>query len=378
MNKIFLKAVIIACTLPILYACSNEDDVVSKAEPKIAYSSYSESYEGVQDPKVVDGMLVFTDFNQVASILSKFHALPEEERLALENNKMQGFISQTTIFGAIEKAELELVDTYNNATSDNERADILNKQFSDLYLKKRASGFIQESVDENGYSSFNYSIFKPYFAPILNENGYYAIGDTVFQITSDAEITWVDGVALPTPLEFKSTSASNSSEYHYNGSYRFLVEYDFSSRPLVVDGTIWRSTLNFNIECQHNSGTYPFKKWKRTYWDVKYFIKRRVVIDYLRMSPPYGEERLFGSELRFPAFGTKDKLVGYEWQNVNLMTESFERPKDSGEIVYVNRVYNNTAKLQPIFNVDLMSLEIEVEFVGRKTINLQKDSNKGW
>ncbi len=184
MKKLLLSVIVFSF---LFTGCSNEieDNLEIKGNPETSSS--------LKDPKVINGMLVFENIQQMISILDKHETLSDEDFVQQEINTYKGFTSQRSIIIAIAKAENELSESYINAKDKLSKQAIKERRYSDLYKEKIQSGLIRQTEDENGYTSYRYSILRPYLASIANEDGFYAIGSTIFQITENSEKGWENG-----------------------------------------------------------------------------------------------------------------------------------------------------------------------------------------
>ena len=98
------------------------------------------------------------------------------------------FISQNDIFTQImveEEAHVDKLLKQGIEPTENDH--------SELYLQKLKSGFIKIVKYSDGAELYDLNLFKPQYAKILNEKGFYAIGKNIYQITANSTKLWVNG-----------------------------------------------------------------------------------------------------------------------------------------------------------------------------------------
>ena len=333
------------------------------------------------------GLIVFDNSLQMENILAQLNTMEDSAFDDYEKNNFRGFISQKTLYGLIQKAEDELVEMYHKAETEDEKKSILKRGYSDLYKSKLESGFITQYIDKNGYSSFDYSINSSYYAPIANEKGFYAIGDTIYQLTSTQTKTWINGnindlsvlekayisdstknIYVKDHIETRANS-SHDSYWKEVGSYKFSVFYEF--KPTKYTNTSWHQKIAVHFRCQHYGGMAPFKKWKDEPWDMNYYISRRASTHYTRTAYPYGNGVATNSTFRNPSSGLSTLRIKDTWISVSAFDAD------------INTTNNDTkwlcsvpigSQLQPINDVTLDELTIRAEFPTRINIILTKSS----
>ncbi|MFM9944274.1 MAG: hypothetical protein ACKVQB_03495, partial [Bacteroidia bacterium] len=97
-----------------------------------------------------------------------------------------GFKSQRRIFNEIVEAEYEyLLKPYENLSE----AELLNvtepKGHSDLYNLYLNKLIKVETGDATNPGTYNYIVDAPYYSSVINENGFLAIGNSIFQIKAN-------------------------------------------------------------------------------------------------------------------------------------------------------------------------------------------------
>lgn len=92
------------------------------------------------------------------------------------------FLSQQNILDRIVEAE-----NVSNATATT------TPIHSELYKKYIKEGFIRLVKYSDGTESYNLNSSVPHYAPVANKDGFFAIGDTIYQVTPTLFKTWEKG-----------------------------------------------------------------------------------------------------------------------------------------------------------------------------------------
>jgi len=130
-------------------------------------------------------------FNSRADFKNTLKALNGKSvNFVLDWNKSLGFRSQEAIFQEIIEAE--------NIVRDKQAAgldpDITLKEFLDagltwdhspIYIEYINKGLIIEMTDHDGCKWFKHNVLNPTYMPLLNEEGFVVLGDTLYQFTKD-------------------------------------------------------------------------------------------------------------------------------------------------------------------------------------------------
>lgn len=121
---------------------------------------------------VQNGILVFENFDDYKSTLLALSKMPQQERRAWEQKT--GFVSMRGIFEDIMAAEWE--QSKNGTTTGH----------SVLYQSNLSNGIIAERLLSDGTKLYDLNIFNPFYALIINKNGFVKIGEDLFQFTAGA------------------------------------------------------------------------------------------------------------------------------------------------------------------------------------------------
>lgn len=160
------------CTFFLFISCSKDLDVLEPADKG-----------GVTEIQLKNGMLVFPNSESVSNVLSS------KESLRM-NQFVEPFTSQKDIMDEIVKAETEHYDRVDSLKEEElEKVDVHSR----LYYECLDQGIIRKVYYDDGSSSYDLNLSAPLYAKILNREGYFAVGDTIYQITSRYKKIWVGG-----------------------------------------------------------------------------------------------------------------------------------------------------------------------------------------
>jgi hypothetical protein len=134
---------------------------------------------------VQDGILMFESTNSYLETIDAIANLSDKEREIWEEGI--GFLSQRRIINNIINAELEQ-DSINEGKFTIDEAKMmtgkeLHSAIYSEYLKKGVIKIIDEGTDDEYW---DYSVFNRGFVDFINEDGLYAIGDTLYQVTDNS------------------------------------------------------------------------------------------------------------------------------------------------------------------------------------------------
>jgi hypothetical protein len=137
----------------------------------------------MQDYKVRDGFLVFANVESFAKATKFIGNLSETERQQWESKI--GFQSQHSMFMKLIDDEL-IKDSLNRikyAAKDLSKVD-KREYHSEYYYEMLAKGVIKLVAEGTLDEYWDYSVYDRSSTPFINEDGLFAIGDTLYQITN--------------------------------------------------------------------------------------------------------------------------------------------------------------------------------------------------
>ncbi|OFX82634.1 MAG: hypothetical protein A2W99_06675 [Bacteroidetes bacterium GWF2_33_16] len=181
MKKIFTKkvktlAIVSFMSISLLFMQSCEKQFVEENDIIIESNDV--------DFIVKDGYLVFSSIDAFLRSTSGLANLTIKEREEWEESI--GFLSQRRIVTNIIQAEEE-IDKINEVKFKGKKLNEINKKelFSDEYNKYLAKEVIKV-IDEGTEDEYwDYAVYNTSFIEFINDDGLYAIKDTLYQVTKD-------------------------------------------------------------------------------------------------------------------------------------------------------------------------------------------------
>lgn len=186
------------------------------------------------------GMLVFPDDDVFAQVMARKLEIPAH----------LNFVSQNDIFNQITLAEE--IHASKIADTNTENAELLH---SNLYNERLKSGFIKIEKFSDGAELYDLNLSLPHYSHILNEEGFYAIGNNIYQITSETDKAWINGDFSNYALLAKAC-ATNSTE----GIYVREAQKDLIETRL----TPFQSS-NLNLTIKHGYTGSNYRYYVKTY-----------------------------------------------------------------------------------------------------------------
>ena len=168
MKKLYFTIAI--CLYALFNACTNqidEDASLSKVPSQTSDITYQ------------NGILIIKNSLSLSKIMKK-----EIDLSAL------GFTSQQDIMNKLIEEENAYAKSLRNLSD--EEYDLIQKH-TDTYLKLLNEKFIKVEKYQDGSELYSLNLALPNYSRVLNEKGFFAIDDTIFQITSDKMKIWING-----------------------------------------------------------------------------------------------------------------------------------------------------------------------------------------
>jgi uncharacterized membrane protein len=131
---------------------------------------------------VQDGYLVFKTFETFLNITDEISNLSDKERTEWETKI--GFMSQRRIVNTIIEEEIKIdeinEEKYAGMNIENIDRDEFHSTAYNYYINKGVIKIINKGTDDEYW---DYSVFNRSFVNFINEDGLFAIGDTLYQAT---------------------------------------------------------------------------------------------------------------------------------------------------------------------------------------------------
>ncbi len=280
----------VATVLTIINGCQ-KDELVSQ----LADEQLQEGFK--PDVYAKNGFLVFQDSRKLNQTLNLLASMSEEERRNWE--KRFFFTSQQTIFNDIVDAELRLDEPYETLSKEELLNAIPPAKHSENYYKYLNAGIIKEIIYSDGTESYDYSTRTPYLASILNEEGIFAVGDTMYQCTANAIKQWnkcdlnnkmklmssgenIDGIEINYKLK-GTTVKYGQFAYDSGRDRRIQIGINFNSWA-YYGSTIWRYEHWVEVISQKKN---VWGTWKYNWTDMYLKGSWDYIVDFVSPSDPY-------------------------------------------------------------------------------------------
>ncbi|MFW5886607.1 MAG: hypothetical protein ACOCUL_02505, partial [Bacteroidota bacterium] len=237
-----------AVALTIFNGCQKDELGVSQQADNV-------QLQEVVQPDVYsnDGFLVFSNQTKLSETLNSLMQMSEIERRTWENK--HNFKSQLSIFHDIVDAEIKLDEPYEDMSEEELRNAIPPPEHSVLYYEYLDKCIINEIQLSDGTKIYDYSTCAPYLAAILDENGIFAVGDTMYQFTARTTKKWIgcnidnkeklisteeNNDEIEVKYDLKSTTVKYGSwQYDSGGKRRLRIGINFDSYQYYANGTVW-------------------------------------------------------------------------------------------------------------------------------------------
>ncbi len=133
---------------------------------------------------MVNGFLVFDSYSSFIATVDGIANLNDKERKKWESNI--GFSSQRSIVNSLIEQEIIHDSNLEARYNSGEISEINDSDLhSEAYFQALDKGIIR-IIDEGTQDEYwDYAIFDRGYIDFINEDGFYAIGDTLYQITSN-------------------------------------------------------------------------------------------------------------------------------------------------------------------------------------------------
>jgi hypothetical protein len=360
MKKLVLYAMVVA-GLSIFNACQKSNELIDQ-------SIDVQQQEAVKpDVYSKNGFLIFSNQKSMEETLNTLEGMSEEERRFWE--KEHNFTSQMSMFHDIIIAELKLDEPYENLSEEELKNVELPPLHSDVYYNSLQKGFIKKIHYSDGTELYDYSTCAPFLTSILNEDGIFVIGDTMYQFTQNATKTW-SGCEINNKIKLISTNSSidnitlsinlksatvkyGSWEYDSERKRRIQIGINFNSSQYSADMKIWRYEHWVEVISQKKNW---LGNWKYNWTDM-----------YIKGNWDYEIEYLYPGNINFNYFSRNVGFADYPnthhvYASNYKSTCSIEYGSISpyGSIINIWH-YNDTGdELCQIYDVELTDFSWEV------------------
>ena len=170
----------------------------------------------IDDIQITNGMLVFPNHKTLESVIGG------------EENSYTAFVSvfksQEQMFEEVIAAESKQMDYLDSLSG--EALENAPKHTS-LYESALKEGLIKEVFYTDGTSTYDYNLAVPYYASVLNKDGFFAVRDTLYQVTKDYIKVWVGANLYETSVLAKSINSDegkNITVFDYKKGKNAVLE----------------------------------------------------------------------------------------------------------------------------------------------------------
>ena len=182
-KRVSLKWIFCLLGGAILFACSKDYEDV-KVDPSI---------ENIQ---IRNGMLVFSNHEVLKKVINggKY----------LYAGYVNQFKSQQRMFEDIIIAESKQMDYLDTLSGESLEKAPKHSPLYELALKER---LIKEVFFSDGTSSYDYNLAVPYYSSVINKDGFFAVQDTLYQITENYVKVWIGADLKKIDILAKATNS---------------------------------------------------------------------------------------------------------------------------------------------------------------------------
>lgn len=171
-KQILLAFVCLGCAFCLLNSCSKNLELVPSLED-----------ESSTEIQLKNGILVFPS----RIVLSEVLGGKEDVQM---NQFVEVFASQKDMMDEVMQAELEYI-----AYLDTLKIEAFEKvsQHSRVYNDYLQQGIIKQFFYNDNTYSYDLNLADAFYAKVVNKEGFFAVGDTIFQITPRYKKIWIGG-----------------------------------------------------------------------------------------------------------------------------------------------------------------------------------------
>lgn len=193
----------------------------------------SENYEGlvevdnsIENIQIKNGMLVFPNHETLENVING------KESLCVDC--VNEFKSQRQMFEDVVAAESKQMDYLDSLSGEALR---IAPKHTPLYEMALKDGLIKEVVYADGTSIYDYTLIIPYYARVVNKGGFFAIRDTLYQVTKEYVKVW-KGANLYNVDVLANCTSSNEEKN--------IIVFDYQkSKNIILEGTGSLSRISF-------------------------------------------------------------------------------------------------------------------------------------
>ena len=239
MKTMSLKWVFCLLGSVMIFACSKNLKEAAEEEE----NNFSDEIQ------LVNGMLVFPSYDAINEVID-----------GKEFPYFGTFKSQKQMFEEVVAAESKQMDYLDGLNGEElEKAP----KHTSLYEAALKEGLIKEVIYTDGSSSYDYNLVVPYYAALINENGFFAVKDTLYQITNEYVKYWVGADLNKISVLAKSVTSDEEKNifvFDYKENTNVNIgnslsrAISFPAPPVTVEKGVVQT-----IKPQYIDGTIPYE-----------------------------------------------------------------------------------------------------------------------
>lgn len=159
-KRVIFKWILCLLGGTLLFACSKD------------YKEFTEMDNSMKNIQIKNGMLVFPNHKILENVINGKES-PYADYVSEFKSQQQMFEDVV----AAESKQMDYLDTLSGV--------FLEKalKHSVLYETALKEGLIKEVLYSDGTSSYDYNLAVPYYSSVINKDGFFAVQDTLYQIT---------------------------------------------------------------------------------------------------------------------------------------------------------------------------------------------------
>ncbi len=270
---------------------------------------------------------------------------PEEEQITLQNNMLVfpsqevlnkvlmnkqelpavPFLSQKVLFDQIIDAEYKHASSMQNISKKQSEK---STRHSTLYEQALKESFIKETLYQDSSILYDLNVANPSYAKILNKDGFYAIKDTIYQLTSHQLKAWKNCKNLN---DTNKLQPEILNEYSLKNITRGLFPLKSVDQAVAYYNTSGLNYVNRAIVSLYDRTSLAIPNVNRELF-VRVSFQRKVNGNYIYMSFPYSME--FGACIQTEPNGEQKRMIlyangtgGNDWYTVYLEYEFLSNGK---------------------------------------------------
>ena len=169
-KRVLFKWIFCLLGIALLFACSEDYEELTEVDDLIE----------IENIQIKNGILVFPNHKILKNVING-----KEISYA---DYVSRFKSQQQMFEDVVVAESKQMDYLDTLSGESLEKAL---KHSTLYETALKEGLIKEVLYSDGTSSYDYNLAVPYYSSVINKDGFFAVQDTLYQITGNRVKMWI-------------------------------------------------------------------------------------------------------------------------------------------------------------------------------------------